>query len=66
MSSSVIAMELEKCLNEQFIKYNDICDHNYQTVLGLQQFELQGWKTTANSGINFQVIAYFVERCYYF
>jgi ABC-type uncharacterized transport system auxiliary subunit len=56
MSSSLMAGELEKHLNNQYSHYNDIIDIDYQVVLGLQQFELQGWKSTASLGIKFQVI----------
>jgi calcium-independent phospholipase A2 len=56
MSSSLMAGELEKHLNNQYSHYNDIIDIDYQVVLGLQQFELQGWKSTASLGIKFQVL----------
>lgn len=48
MADLEIAQKLEKHLATQFFTYNDIWDHHFQFALGLQQFELQGWKTTCN------------------
>ena len=55
MSDLEISQKLEKYLSTQFATYNDIWDHHFQFALGLQQFELQGWKTTCNPAIRFQV-----------
>ncbi|XP_019852623.1 PREDICTED: 85/88 kDa calcium-independent phospholipase A2-like isoform X2 [Amphimedon queenslandica] len=55
MSDLEISQKLEKYLSAQFATYSDIWDHHFQFALGLQQFELQGWKTTCNPAIRFQV-----------
>lgn len=62
MSAAEVAQKLEKFLTEEYTKYNDIWDHSYQVALGLQQFELQGWKTTSNPAIQFQVRATLQRR----
>lgn len=55
MADLEMAQKLEKHLAAQFFTYNDIWDHHFQFALGLQQFELQGWKTTCNPMFRFQV-----------
>ena len=51
-----LANELETNMNEIFRTYESIQDADMQMALGLQQFELKGWKTTGGSPIRFKVV----------
>ncbi len=42
-------------MNEKLQNYETIRDIDLQMSIGLQQFELQGWKTTAASALHFEV-----------
>ena len=50
-----MAQQLETNMNEMYKRYETIYDLDTQMALGLQQFELQGWKATGESPIRFQV-----------
>lgn len=47
---------METNLNDLYTDYNAIENIDIQLAIGLQQFELQGWKVTSSSAMKFQVI----------
>lgn len=42
-------------MNDILRNYEEIHDQDFQMSLGLQQFELKGWKVTGESQLRFQV-----------
>ena len=51
----MIAQKLETNLNELYEEYDLITNLDVQMAIGLQQFELHGWKKTSSSAMKFNV-----------
>ena len=51
----MIAQKLETNLNELYEEYDLVTNLDVQMAIGLQQFELHGWKKTSSSAMKFNV-----------